>query len=546
MNHKSVNPIKMNLCIALVFFMAVTMLSACGAAVGPNESTSAGSTISQSLSAADSEIIDPFAKYDTPVTLTYAKRTIQGANFKDGDSEENNYWTRQLKEQGIELELAWSADASQYSDRCNVAIASGDIPDILNWLTASQAIKLEKGDMLTDMKPYLDKYISPQAKGILDTDDGAMFNYTVKDGKQYILPQLQDSLLDQVNSLWIRKDWLQKVNLTVPKSLDDFLKICDAFVTQDPDGNGKKDTYAFGIAGKDNMIKDWGSLIGFFTMFHVQPCISVYDGELFYEKDSSGKIIWSGSKPEVKTALSALQEMYKKGYIAADFASSDGGKLSQDLLSNKCGMLNGAYWLSYWPLNDLKSKIPDSDWVVTSFPSVDGDQARPSVFNPSTQFVVVSNKCKNPDAVVKCLNWFIERRYGSTAEDMEYQSADMVNDYGKSTYNNPMAYFVDIYAIQNTYLHIQDALKTKDASKLNTIEKTAYDNILKYQSDPVTQAPGLTGLCTAAPRGLLQRSTMVWLNFRIFKKVNFTPSLPIRWLLSCPSTRKWQKKPWPG
>ena len=43
-----------------------------------------------------------------------------------------------------------------------------------------------------------------------------------------------------------RQDWLTKLNLQVPTTVDEYYNVATAFASQDPDGNGKKDTYAFG------------------------------------------------------------------------------------------------------------------------------------------------------------------------------------------------------------------------------------------------------------------------------------------------------------
>ena len=43
--------------------------------------------------------------------------------------------------------------------------------------------------------------------------------------------------------LWIRKDWLDKLGLDVPKTLDDVVEVARAFKNDDPDGNGVDDTW---------------------------------------------------------------------------------------------------------------------------------------------------------------------------------------------------------------------------------------------------------------------------------------------------------------
>ena len=47
-------------------------------------------------------------------------------------------------------------------------------------------------------------------------------------------------------AMFWRKDWLDKLNLEVPETLEEYEKVLTAFVENDPDGNGKED-----IAGMD-------------------------------------------------------------------------------------------------------------------------------------------------------------------------------------------------------------------------------------------------------------------------------------------------------
>ena len=43
--------------------------------------------------------------------------------------------------------------------------------------------------------------------------------------------------------MWIRQDWLDKVDMEIPTTLDELHDVLVAFVNEDPDGNGIKDTY---------------------------------------------------------------------------------------------------------------------------------------------------------------------------------------------------------------------------------------------------------------------------------------------------------------
>ncbi|GAA0587584.1 sugar ABC transporter substrate-binding protein [Kribbella sandramycini] len=64
------------------------------------------------------------------------------------------------------------------------------------------------------------------------------------DGKTYGVPYSA-----QASALMIRKDWRAKVGLPAPADLTQFVALAKAFTTQDPDGNGKNDTFGLAVPG---------------------------------------------------------------------------------------------------------------------------------------------------------------------------------------------------------------------------------------------------------------------------------------------------------
>ena len=429
---------------------------------------------------------DPMAKYDPEITITVVKRLQQGEKFMPGDSDSDNYWTRLYKDRlGINLEYLWMADASQYENKMNLAVASGDIPDLSYYVTAAQYGQMVKGGVLADMKPIIDKYMTPLTKEIMQSDGVSPAAEMTADGKMYFLPMNSQDIRANVFNLIIRKDWLENVGLTAPKTFDDFLKVCDAFVNGDPDKNNQKDTYALGVAGKDNLIIDWGSLRPFFEMYHVQPG-AWWDNSLFYEKDNNGNVIWSGSKPQVKVALTQLNDMYNKGYLAQDFGTIDaGGKLAQDLANSKVGMFFGASWMSGWPLPDVLKNVPSADFVVVKPPTVDGQPIQQTGYFPINVCYTVSANCKNPEAIVKMLNLYTEVSNAATLDPNLFGQDP--NDWGK---NAVMSAIQMNYADKQAkaYFAITDALATNDPSKLSADQKLQYDEIMKFKSDPTYTA----------------------------------------------------------
>jgi putative aldouronate transport system substrate-binding protein len=58
---------------------------------------------------------------------------------------------------------------------------------------------------------------------------------------------------DQYWAWLIRKDWLDKLGLKMPATIDELLAVGKAFTFNDPDGNGRNDTYGFTSAGNNGI-----------------------------------------------------------------------------------------------------------------------------------------------------------------------------------------------------------------------------------------------------------------------------------------------------
>ncbi|MDF3144686.1 MULTISPECIES: sugar ABC transporter substrate-binding protein [unclassified Streptomyces] len=64
------------------------------------------------------------------------------------------------------------------------------------------------------------------------------------DGRHYGIPYSR-----QAQTLMIRKDWLRKLGLKAPTTWQEMLSVAKAFATEDPDGDGKADTYGMVVPG---------------------------------------------------------------------------------------------------------------------------------------------------------------------------------------------------------------------------------------------------------------------------------------------------------
>ncbi len=403
---------------------------------------------------------DPFGKYETPIEITAVKNLGSGAlEFPQGDSIENNVWTRKYEEAlGIKVRFLWTTNEQQYTQKVNIAITSNELPDVMAVSNTQMKMMYENGQLM-DISELLPKYAAPYTWDILNSDGGVGLKSATFDGKLYAIPQVSAGLMS-AKVLWIRTDWLDKLGLKIPTTVDEFMAVADAFTNQDPDGNGVKDT--FGLAfHKDLFGVGYACLEGFFNAYGAYPNIWVNTGDSL----NYGSVL-----PEMKTALGALRDMYAKGQIDPEFGVKDSNKVNEDVGAGRFGMMFGDFWNAAW-INSVKVANPTMEWVPVSIPSLSGTTAKAQIpFGTSTYYVVSAN-CKNPEAVVKMLNLQLEKSYGETAEPTVYNITP--DGYGPYAYTvvsvePPMKNFTAAEKVTA-------AIETGDTSKLNDEEKNYYD-----------------------------------------------------------------------
>jgi len=156
----------------------------------------------------------------------------------------------------IEMKLLWAASES--------------LPDIVSTYTVEEDLSrfyswLQSGLTRSIPQEMIDKY--PTMKSIVENNVAvqAVKEYT---GEISFIPRpfsmKNTFLFDQGCGLYIRKDWLQNLGLEMPTTIDEFYNVLDQFTNNDPDQNGKPDTYGLvftrGIPGA--FFSWWGVDLG--------------------------------------------------------------------------------------------------------------------------------------------------------------------------------------------------------------------------------------------------------------------------------------------
>ncbi len=474
--------VAMGLCILMLLSMA-----ACGSAV-PKETASATAASKTSTTENASGVLldasvpppqDPYGKYDPPIEVTLIHAGNDGPFwFPEGDDINNNIYTRTYEEKlGIKYRFLWTAPGSQGEEKINIMMASGDLPDMMS-ASRSNFEKLYKAGQIADITESMQQYATAYTKKYMTGEYASLLEAATKGGKIYGEAS-GASYKESANMVWIRADWLKKLNLNTPKTMADLEAIMDAFVSKDPDGNGENDTYAVGVAGA-NMAGNsgnYGMNVAYFNMFHVYPLEWVKDDQAKIQEGMFGASYRGGTK----LALEKLSEWYKKGYLEQDFALMDDSKLQEHLTTNKFGIMFADLWGAYWPLLLTLDKDPKSDWVPVAIPSINAQPAKSNNNIGSVYWInVVNSEFEHPEALVKMTNLYhdLNNNPETSTEWSKYNTDPVDNNQIFICY--PLQIWNPAFNYEG-YISMSEALEKGNGDGLPACYKSMFDQILSYQ-----------------------------------------------------------------
>lgn len=324
--------------------VAVAMLSAAGCNAKSNTAANPSSGEASQTAGASSQ--------SAPQDVTISLGRVVGSDnkFKNGETIEDNVHTRWAKEKfGIDFKVDWSVGTGEaYTTKLRLLLNSnGKLPDVFTLNDPTLENQVVDSGKVMDITEAFDQYASPRLKELY-AQYPEIWNTVSYDGKHYGLPTFNAN--SSFSVLWIRQDWLDKLGLQAPKTIEDMDKVMDAFVNQDPDGNGKKDTIGLSLSLKKGVsaVKDTFMVSSDFLFGHTAV-------PTYWTEGADGKLQYGSIQPSVKQGLVKLSDWMKKGYLDKDAGAMDESKAAESFVQGKSGMVFGPTWMATWPFNaDMK------------------------------------------------------------------------------------------------------------------------------------------------------------------------------------------------
>lgn len=260
----------------------------------------------------------------------------------------------------------------QVVPKATAAINTNTAPDLI-FIDNPLLIQIEQSTgKLLDMSDVV-KGMPEGDRAFLNEGDIASSSYQEK---MLMLP------VQRVAAGWgVRKSWLEKLGETYPANWDDALRIAARFQNEDPDGNGKADTYgmAFQGGGVGSLVRSGSNLLVFGS------------GAPHAIIDDNAEVVLD--RPEVAEPTIAYLKLYTENKVMApETLSYTFNDMYQLVEGGRAGMFRAGNWnVTKWDNEAIKG-----DYVVGPIPAVKGGKS--SFVVSSRRSVAIPGNAANLDA----------------------------------------------------------------------------------------------------------------------------------------------------
>ena len=226
---------KRTLCLLLA--LSTASIAGCNgtSSTAPTQSAS-GSTPAQTQSTSGSA---PSASTPQTSGETPTIRVLMQARAEGPISNDMPFIKNISEKAGINFnwELAPS-DANQYTEKFNILVASGDIPDLMIHHDMNVLNNGGVNKVFEDLLPWVDSSM-PNIQKLFSERDGMKKDIMTDDGHLYYLPRL--TAVRTFGMFLVREDIVKKEGLSMPTTTDEMYEFLKFFQTYDLNKNGQQD-----------------------------------------------------------------------------------------------------------------------------------------------------------------------------------------------------------------------------------------------------------------------------------------------------------------
>lgn len=296
--------------LLVTVLVSAVALTGCGVQTPPANQGSENSGTQTGDNSGETPAVD-----EKPVPLKWLGNPTGGL-YPD----ENAFVVKEIEKKfNVDIEII-KANANK-PEEMNLLFASGEIPDHIFIREADIAMIMGEG-LLREMPEDMIKEIAPTYYDRIMTNHSSVKSNPVYNAESKSFHAVPQGMGELFPLTVVRTDWLEKVGAEMPTNLEEFENIARLFTEEDPDENGKNDTYGFSLKGNYD-IYNLAATYGFSL-----PAGVVKDDS--YLKGADGKLVKAEVTENYKELLKYVASLYKKGYVYPDVTVKDDEALFTD------------------------------------------------------------------------------------------------------------------------------------------------------------------------------------------------------------------------
>lgn len=353
---------------------------------------------------------------DGKTIITLGRQTAVDPKLPKGDTYNSNAYTRAVdKKFNIKIKDKFEANGDDYKRQVSLAIASGDIPDMMV-VSRDEMKELYDNDLIEDMT---DVYKDTGSKAIKEAYESYK-NQPIEDGtfdkKLMGLPATAGDLGPSL--FWVRDDWTQKLGIKLDAdgngaiTIDELHDLAKTFAEKNPGGTAKNT----GIAIAPTVVSGSYGGSGYSAM-GIGDALGSHPG--FWLKGADGKIINGTVTKETKDTLTLLNSWYKEGILDKQFGTRTWDDISAMMVNGETGIISGPWHIPDWNLFQAKEKNKDVSFKAYALENAQG-KVETILNNPTGNFVVVRKGFKKPELAMKIINFIYDDMRNSPTAATDY------------------------------------------------------------------------------------------------------------------------------
>ncbi len=421
----------------------------------------------------------PFGAYPETIEYTLGKMTsVNNSNMPENDTYTDNAYTRYIKSViNVQNVDAFEANDSQYDTNVSMVISMGSLPDIMVVSSQVEVEQLVEAGLIEDLTESYNNCISDRIRKMYESYGDSLKDMVTYDGKIMALPET--NITDGPNLVWLRKDWMDKLGLSEPHTIDDVVNIVKHFISEDPgnngvDASGKPNTV--GLAVDTDVTGECG-YSSEFLLDIIFACFGAYPKQWIMNDD--GEIVYGSVTNEAKEALSYISSLYNQGVIDNDFLLRTSTNICELIENGLCGSFFGPWWAPNNPLANAVSRNPDANWQPYLIATDSDGTTSYHSQNPCYKYVVVRKGYEHPEIAAKMISVMFDKVRFDCTDSEEFKNYYQLNVEPTA---RPLSINVDYNnALSICYRNIDATISgRKNPDSLELLERSFYDACSEY------------------------------------------------------------------